>query len=167
MFNYSSNIGDVLTIVSAKLENIDLKEMTALQASSVLGELRKRIHVDGKASDGSDIGSYSRGYLKVRSGLFESPTIVRGPNAGGSREKFNRGSQPKVILSLTRQMEGDMQLLPLDNGTGIGYSNAENFNKSQWAEKTYGKRVFSLTEREREIIQITGQIYVNDKINEG
>lgn len=165
MFALDSNIDSVITLVTAQLESIDIREMTALQATSVMGEMRKRIHVDGKASDGSQIGSYSPGYIKVRSGVFQSPVIARGRNKGGAREKYNRGSDAKVILSLTRQMEGDLTVIPLDDGTGIGYNNVDNFNKSQWAEKTYGKKIFHLTEREREIIQITGEIYVEDKLS--
>ena len=162
--DFSSNIADVITVINEKINGIDVNEMTALQASSVIGEMRKRIHVDGLDSSGSGIGNYSAGYMKVRSGLFKSPTIVRGRNKGAAREKYNRGGDTKVILSLTRQMEGDMTIIPFDGGCGIGFTNAENYKKSVWVEKTYGKNIYQLTEREREIIQITGEKYIEDKL---
>ena len=61
--------------------------MTALQASTVIGEVRKRIHVDGRASDGSQIGSYSRGYLKVRSGLYPSAKVGQSGKSKGKVRK--------------------------------------------------------------------------------
>ena len=180
MLSFKSNMDEVITLIRGRLENIDIKEMTALQASTVIGEVRKRIHVDGRASDGSQIGSYSRGYLKVRSGLYPSAkvgqsgkskgkvrsagTFTKGRNKGSQRPKYNRGADPKVILSLTRQMESDMVIIPLENGTGIGYTNEANFKKSQWNERTYKKRIFYLTKEERELVYKTGQEYIDETL---
>lgn len=174
MLHLDSNMDEVITLIRGRLEGIDIEEMTALQASSVISEIRKRIHVDGRASDGSAIGDYTSGYLKVRSGIYSSSKVsksgrvrsagafTKGRNKGGQRPKYNRGGDPKVILSLTRQMESDMVIVPLENGTGIGYTNEENFKKSQWAENTYKKTIFHLTKEEREIVFTTGQDYIDE-----
>jgi hypothetical protein len=175
-----SNISHVIRVISDELENIDVKKMTREQASTLMADMRKRIHQQGKASDGSAIGKYSKGYLAVRSGVFQNSgkstkgkskgkiknagTHTKGAKQGGKRIMYNRGNDPKVILSLTRQMESDMILIPIENGTAIGYSNSDNFNKSQWAEKTYKKAIFSATVEEVNTVLEIGQKYINDSL---
>lgn len=172
-----SNFDEVIQIVSARLESIDIKEMTALQASSVISELRKRIHVDGKDSNETQIGTYSPGYMKVRTGLYgngkpakkgvkSAGVFTKGKNKGQQRPKYQRKNETKVILSLTRQMENDYIIIPEDNGTAIGFSNQTNFQKSQWNEQTYKKKIFSLTKAEREIVFKTGQQYIDDTLTD-
>ena len=73
-------------------------------AQMLLGDMRERIHEQGKKTDGSQLGSYNNQYLKTR---------VR---------KYNRTASRRVILSLTRQMENDWSIIPLGNATyGLGF----------------------------------------------
>lgn len=180
MINVTSNIAEVINTVSDKLKNVDIKAMTKEQATTLISEMRKRIHQQGKASDGSQIGTYSKEYLALRSGHFQNSakatkgkskgkiknagTHTKGAKQGSKRIMYNRGSDPKVILSLTRQMEQDMILIPIENGTAIGYSNEENYKKYQWAEKTYKKKIFNATVEERKLVNDIAEEYIQKSL---
>ena len=101
-------------------------------ATSLLGVTKNRIHEEGKAANGEQIGEYSDGYLKLR------------------QRKYNRSSSKKTILSLTTQMENDYKVIATDKGYGIGYDNPFNRQKADWNEQTYKKKIFALTEEEKE-----------------
>lgn len=105
------------------------------------GEVRNRIHVQGKRADGGNIGVYSNSYLRVR-------------------EANKRGRDSKIIYSLTRQMEQDF--IPIaDGGTyGLGFNNSHNFDKATWQEE---KRpgVYDLSEDEIKLAEDTITDYIN------
>lgn len=142
-------------------------------------EMHRRIHVDGKASDGGLIGEYSKGYLAVRSGVFQnSPRVSRGVNKGKvknagvftaginplkpskkegkPRPNFHRGSDPKVIISLTRHLENSYAVVAAaPNGYGISFTNETDYDKSQFVEKTYSKPIFPMTaEEEKRLLEV-------------
>lgn len=155
-------------------------------------KMHDRIHVEGKASDGGQIGEYSKGYLAVRSGVFQnSPKISRGVNKGKAknagtftestirlnkktgvfsgedkvgkfRPNFHRGTDKKVIASLTREMENDYAAVAAQpNGYGISFNNQHNYDKSTYVEKTYNKPIFAMTkEEESELIAM-----IEDTVN--
>ena len=171
----NSNLGEVINLITARMEDINVKELTAIQASTAMAAMRKRIHVDGKDSNDAQIGTYTPAYIKVRTGLYSNGkegkkgTIsagkaTKGKSKGSERQKYQRSADPKVILSLTGEMERQMIIIPIENGCGIGYSNEENFKKSQWNETTYKKKIFNLTKQERADIMAIGQEYINDKL---
>lgn len=110
---------------------------------SMLPVVHDRIHVNGKAADGSPIGIYSDLYLKY------------------TRPKNNRGTDPKVILSLTRQMENDFSVVADGSRYGLGFKNEVNAQKSEWAEQTYKKKIYSLTNEEKEQAVNAANEYVN------
>lgn len=130
-------------------------------ATSMLGVVKSRIHEQGKDAEGGNIGTYTPGYMEVRTGQFKTnakfskgknkgetkPTGVftKGKNKGNQRPNYNRTSDTKVVISLTRQMENDFTVIATENGYGLGYLNALNFNKAGWVEETYKKKIFSLT----------------------
>lgn len=132
----------IINAVNTKLSAIDVDKMTRIQASTLLAVMRVRIHQDGLDSQGQAIGTYSPGYLKYRM-------------------KHKRGSDPRVILSLTRSMEQSMELYPVKNGTGIGFSTRENLNKSKWCEQTYGKRIYAPTISEKKMVIEIGKDYIS------
>lgn len=150
-------------------------------ALAMIPEIAKRIHVQGKDSSGAQIGTYSSAYLRLRSGeyanadknkkgvrlnsgKFTEATIRLNKNSGvfsgedkvgKARPNYNRGTDPKVIISLTRQLENDYAVIATTRGYGIGFNNVLNYNKSQWVQETYGKKIFNLTAEEK---VLTGQI---------
>lgn len=128
-----NNFPSVIHAVESKIAQIDLQRATALAASSLLATLRVRIHKDGIASDGSQIGQYSPKYMR-------------------KRYEHGRNEGRKVVLSLTRAMENSEELYPLENGTGIGFSTDENWQKAVWCEGTYGKKIFAPTQEETAMV---------------
>lgn len=167
-----------LNALISKLKLVaDKKAVSLIMANSVIGDMAARIHKSGKDATGQDIGTYSDGYMKVRTGNYvnssrvsrgankgktkDAGTITRGKNKGQPRPKYNRTSDNKVVLSLTRQMENDLTVMPTVNGYGIGYKNDFNFDKSQWAEQKYKREIFSLTKEEEQQV-LTG---INEYIN--
>jgi hypothetical protein len=58
---------------------------------------------------------------KDKGGLKDSGSFSRGDKKGVPRPKYNRTSDTKVVLSLTRQMENDMSVIPAGpKSYGIG-----------------------------------------------
>lgn len=183
MIEFSSNISDVIKEKLAQLQSLGTNTDPVLRtvALTVLPELKQRVHRDGKDSEGNQIGTYSPGYMKVRTGDYKnSAKISRGenkgklkdagkftkgtnikvfgtivedtPKAGLNRPRYNRGPETKVILSLTRQMENDTSVIQTENGYGIGYLNPFNFQKAMWCEATYKKPILTkLTKEETEL----------------
>lgn len=139
-------------------------KLTRAVASIQFANMKRRIHNEGKDSDGNDIGTYPAGYLKYRQFGYKGKTYVRGQNKGQDRgeknKKPNRTSDPKVVLSLTRQMESDMNIFRIQNGWAIGYVTDLSFDKSQWNEETYNKKIFDATEKELIEDQLAAMAYI-------
>lgn len=92
--------------------------------------MHTRIHEDGIGSNGGQIGTYNKDYLKLR------------------QEKFNRTSDPKTIVSLTRQLENDYSIVRTPLGYGVGFNNSFNFQKAKWVEQIKKTKIFDPTESE-------------------
>jgi hypothetical protein len=147
MINVTSNINAVVSARMVQLQQLGNNPDPILRtvALTVLPELRKRVHVDGRDSSGGQIGRYSPGYMKVRTG------------------KYNRKPDTQVVLSLTRQMENDLSVIANKDGYGIGYLNPFNYQKALWCEETYGKPILTkLTEGEVELAVNTAREFVTD-----
>lgn len=103
----------------------------------LLPEITKRIHEEGRASDGGPIGTYSPGYLNYR-------------------KNHGRGDDPKVILSLTTQLESDWAVLETQKGYAIGFLSGSSGKgdsltskkKLEYVEKAKGKKIGELTKEE-------------------
>ena len=194
MIQYNSNISIIIRGFRNKLVDLaqDPDPMLRTVALTVLPEMKKRIHVDGRDSNGNQIGTYSPEYMKVRTGDFaNSDRFKKGKSkgelknagtftdraitlnkkagvftgedkVGKARPNYHRTADTKVIASLTRQMENDMSVLPSGSGYGIGYNNADNFKKSQYVEATYKKKIFSITTEERELAKQTAQNFLDN-----
>ncbi len=135
----TSNIPFVIGNVLAKFRELDNPETVSRSAAvAVMPELRHRIHVEGKKSDGSAIGTYNNNYLRIR------------------QKYYNRTADPDVIASLTRQLENGYVLKATENGYTIGNASPHNDEKIKYLEEKYGT-IWQLTEREREVAQIAAQ----------
>lgn len=148
MITITSNIAEVVAKLKGALEALKNPDpLLRTVATTLLPVVHDRIHVEGKAADGSQIGEYSNSYLKLR-------------------EKDGRLEGKKVVLSKTRQMENDFSVqISSDGKYGLGYNNPINANKVDWNEKHFNKDVFSLTEPEKELVNKTAQAYVEDVIS--
>lgn len=177
--NINTNLAQVNEAIQTKLKLLGAPE-TFLRplCFDLIDLMTRRIHIDGVASDGGQIGTYSPAYMKVRTGNYGNSTrITRGPNKGtlknsgvytkgghkgGARPAYNRSSDPKVIVSLTRQLENNWSVIATPNGFGIGFTNPFNLQKARWVEAQKKKEIFSLSNAERDYaIQ-----FINDKTAE-
>jgi len=177
----TSNISEVIDLNIRRLKSLEQADaMLRTASTSVLGMMKLRVHGQGQNAEKTDIGMYSPGYMKVRTGnygnssqtkagkLKDAGVFTKGKNKGQPRPKYNRSPDPKVIASLTRQMENDEQVIPLElNKTyGIGFSNSLNFDKSQWVEETYDEKIFSMSADERQAALEIAQKFVTNALSE-
>lgn len=136
-----TNLNQVLSNLGQSFSTImDKNYLLRPVAIEVLPMMTERIHKEGKASDGGQIGTYSNSYLKY------------------ARAKAGRGEDPKVIVSLTRQLENNWSVLETTNGYGIGFTNPFNADKLRWVEEVKDLVISNLTTEEIE--------YAFERINE-
>lgn len=112
--------------------------------SSLLAEIIYRIHTQGLKGDGNQIGTYTPEYLRLRSGQFKDKV-----KKGKKRILYNRGTDPKVILSLTRHLEKDYAIVQIDANTyGIEVKSELSAAIIERQEENYGGGIYTLTEEE-------------------
>lgn len=141
-----TNIGQVSQAIASKLKALKDKEYLLRPVSlGLIDKMTKRIHEDGKASDGGEIGTYSKDYLKRR-----------------QKKPYNRKPDSKIIVSLTRQLENDWSVIATEKGYGIGFKNPFNLQKARWVEQGKQRDIFSLTEEEQQY----ATEYINDLISD-
>ncbi|WP_346236758.1 hypothetical protein ABDK00_014020 [Niabella insulamsoli] len=184
-------MGEVIIGLQSKIEGLKNPDgLLRTVALSVLPEMRKRVHVEGKDSTDSQIGTYSSAYMKVRTGDYaNSDRVIRGKNKGKvknagyftkgqnatydvktqkanlARPNYRRGSDTKVILSLTSQMENDMSVMATSDGYGIGYNNPFNLKKALWNEERYKKKILSaLSQGEVELVITVAENYIEENL---
>lgn len=145
----SSNISEVLGSLVARIdEAIKPENFTRVVATGIISTVHNRIHIQGKAADGSPIGSYENNYLRLR------------------ERKYNRLEGKKVVLSLTRQMENDFSAVVTQNGTwGLGFKNSLNADKSKWIQDHFEKNVYDLTAEEKDMALEIGAEYLQKIIS--
>lgn len=159
MINVNSNMGQVAGSLSSKLNEFSgvIKDkVLRTVATTLLGEVKERIHDEGKKADGTQIGEYSSSYLKKR-----------------QRKPYNRTSDKKKIYSLTRKMENEFTVIATDNGYGLGWLDAgggsgknsiSNFQKSKFLEERDGK-VYALMNREQSLIKPVADRVVKEELS--
>lgn len=152
MIKISSNLNEVTTRLVAKLQEVNDPNGTARDrmlrqvASDTLANVKYRIHTEGLNSAGQPIGQYSSAYLRIR-------------------EKNNRGRNPKVILSLTGQMENDFSIVSSQaNRYGLGFKNTLNADKAEWVQDEYG-RVYDLTQQETDHAGLVANDFIAQYLN--
>lgn len=182
MIGIRTNIKQVAGNILAKLNSLkDSDKLLRTIATDLQGEVHKRVHTDGIASNGAPIGTYSEAYMKVRTGnysnsskaskgknkgaLKDSGLFTRGAKKGEARPRYNRTADTKVIISLTRQMENDFSVIATEKGQGLGYKNIENARKVGYVEETYKKKIFRLTSAEKEQTKKLAVSFVQKIIN--
>lgn len=147
-----TNLGDVSKRLSEKITALKSKDVTRPIATEVLDMMTERIHEEGKAADGSQIGTYNNRYLKLR------------------KKKYNRTGDKKIIVSLTRRLENDWGVISTERGWGIGFLNKQKGKKGEpvsqdkmkYVEEQKGKKIARLTEQEK---QFATEL-INDAVSE-
>lgn len=145
----TTNITEVIGRIRSNFELLkDREYLLRPLAIETLPLIKERIHVDGKASDGTPIGSYSNGYMRTR-------------------EQYGRGDSRKIIVALTSQLEQDWAVLATDNGYGIGFNNVFNAEKMRWVEAIKSKIISNLSAEEKQYITERLQELVNQALDNG
>lgn len=173
MIAYNSNASQVIGIMKDDLLNLMSKENTdkllRRVATTLTAVMHKRVHVDGLDANENTIGTYSKAYMAVRTGVYKnSERFTKGKNKGNvknagisrkgiERKKYNRNSDTKVILSLTRQMEIDLAVceqnpIQTSYGYAIGYQNDFNYQKLIWNELKYKKPILTVLSKKEELL---------------
>ena len=124
---------DVHKNIIAELDNlIDTDQAERAALITVLAFYKDRIFVEGKDANGRLTKTYTKKYIKVRA-------------------INNRGSNPKKIFSLTRQLENDLTLLA--GSLSFGCNNPHNYDKTQWLQAMEGTEIFdNLTSEELDLL---------------
>lgn len=122
--------GDLLSKFELLLNKEYLLRPLAIETIPLMKE---RIHENGQASDGSQIGEYANSYMRARA-------------------EAGRGPSRKIIVALTSQLEQDWSVQATDTGYGIGFNNVFNAQKMRWVEEQKGKIIANLSAGEKEYI---------------
>lgn len=134
MATVTINIQAVIDNLETRFDKLRDKEyLLRPLAIETIPLMKERIHIEGQASDGSQIGSYSNGYMRAR-------------------EKAGRGESRKIIVALTSQLEQDWAVLATNTGYGIGFNNPLNADKMRWVEAQKGKIIANLSAEEKQYI---------------
>lgn len=143
---YTIDIKELKDLTDSLLSLEETDSLLREISTTLLAEMRDRIHERGIKSDGTQIGRYADSYLEFR--------INQG--------KGDPPSDPKVILFFTGQMQNDFNVAPVgDNAYGLGYSNSLNFDKANYAEAKYGI-IFEPTEQEfQQIEEVAAEFITN------
>lgn len=129
-----TNFDAVIGRIVADMEKLTDKDyLLRPLAIETIPLMKERIHIEGAASDGSQIGTYSNGYMK-------------------QREAAGRGQSKKVIVALTSQLEQDWAAIATNEGYGIGFNNVFNAEKMRWVEEIKGKKIANLSADEKKYI---------------
>jgi hypothetical protein len=159
-------------------------------ATSTLGVMKMRIHEEGKASSGGDIGQYSTkpAYISINEpvrvslrpiGKTKQSTFKTGKKAGqdhktryfvnGYKEyktAAGRNLLGKVNLSLSGQLNSQFTVIPTNEGWGLGWADKEKLERAKGFEKKYSKPIYNLSQEELENIGKSVNDYL-DAIFEG
>jgi hypothetical protein len=174
MIVVTSNITEIVDLNIKRLNNLtQADQLLRTCATTVLALMKVRVHKSGLDSSNNKIGTYSASYMKIRTGNYgNSKKVTRGVNKGNlkdagvfskgkskgqARPKYNRTADTTVIASLTSQMENDEKVIPieLNKSYGIGFSNSVNFDKSQFVQETYKKKIFFMSpDEEKQVVDI-------------
>lgn len=130
----TTNLGAVLKKIATNFELLlDREYLLRPLAQETIANMKERIHKNGEASDGVEIGQYSNGYMRVR-------------------EENKRGADRKIIVSLTRQLENDWAVVATPTGYGIGFNNPLNLQKMRWVEEQKSSIIANLSAAEKTYI---------------
>lgn len=178
MIRVNVDIGGTIASLNGKIERIlpggaQYESLQRTVGTSLLGDVKTRIHENGLASDGTKIGSYSTKpmYVSVKANVgrsFGRPIGKTGLSKFKSGDKkgkdhtsryfpggynqyktvIGRNRLGSVNLSLSGTLNNQLTLQATERGYGIGWANAELYKRAKALEKKYGKPIWKLTDEE-------------------
>lgn len=139
-----------------------------LASESVRGLMLTRIHEDGKAADGSQIGTYSTKPMYANPETTPGATFTPEGKTGrrvfestGANHKtkyFDTGykglrnaigkQSDSVNLNMSGIMQNTFMTMPTQDGYGLGWESDEMLNRARALEVKYGRPIWALTAEE-------------------
>ena len=115
---------------------------------------KPRIFRDGFDAKGARIGTYSTKKISISKKDQARQTGQTVFEGGYAEYKSKIGKNPGFVnLRNFDQMMMDYGLIVNpDNTFGFGFQNDKNYEKSQWAELKYGKKIFDLSNYETKVL---------------
>lgn len=187
MINIRTNLNEIFGNIRGKLTHEVFDTAVRTVATTMLGEIRTRIHEQGKAADGGDIGQYSRTPMYVSANANPGKSFGR-PIGKTGKSKFANGQDHKsryfpggyneyktaigrnqlgrVNLSLSGQLNNQLNVVSTQRGYGLAWADKEKFERAGHLEKKYGKKIWSLTEDERELAAQVAQNVIARAVSE-
>lgn len=147
---------DELTKLTKKIERY-AKSQTSLRValSTTLAIHKPRIFQFGLDASRNKIGTYSTKPTYISAGRQARQTGKTKFVGGYAEYKRDVGKNPGyVILRDTDQMYADYGIVFTGN-FGFGFKNKHNFEKSQWMEEKYRKKIFGLAKNEINVLAKT------------
>ena len=182
---------DKILGLAAKLEVVlpggkGNEDMEREVATTMVAEIGNRIHNQGKATDGSDIGTYSTKPIYVNPKNAAGKTFkTAGKNSaeskfkngkpratryfGGGYSEFKstigRNQLGKVNLSLSGDMNQKFVVIPTEQGYGVGWNEEEYKQRAEYFEKKYGKPIWSWSADEINIAIAICKEYISNAVS--
>lgn len=194
MIKMQSNVSQILNGYLEKLQSLTKGGVgydSALRevATTMRAEMSRRIHSEGKNSQGADIGHYSTEpiYVSTKNNpgrSFGRPIGKTGKSkfkggekagadhtsryfAGGYNEyktAIGRNTLGKVNLSLSGQLAAQFAVVETNDGYGIGWVDTEKRERAGHLQQKYGA-VWSLTQQEKELSKKIAEQKIKEILN--
>jgi hypothetical protein len=172
---YRSNMDKVIGKLRDLLGENTLDKLYLSIAQSIYASNLRRIHTDGKAVSGSNIGRYSTTPMYVNPA--RSPRAFAPMGKNGSRNRRTRyfpggyrefrstiGKESgKVNLQLNGTLLSDFQLRKIYNGYALGFMTAKSSKIASGMENKYAKKIWGISSQDRTDIDNITREYFNAK----
>lgn len=174
----STNISLVTSSLNSFNDHLTSSDLLRKIAISIQASNIERIHENGKAVDGSDIGSYSTAPTYIS----KSPKKVS-PKGKNGKTKFKNGNTKKsayfsngykgfrdeigrdtssVNLSLTGKLSKEFGIVANGNsGFSVGFTTPYATDLSKAHEKKYAKQIWGLSGQDEKDIQTIIKAHIN------
>lgn len=123
--------------------------------TTVMAKHKPRIFQSGQDGRNSKIGDYSTKPISISKSKQARNTGKTFFKGGYAEYKNAIGKGGTVNLRNTDQMQMDYQIIASAGQFAFGFSNPENFNKSQWLQDKYNKDVFDISDEELNLLADT------------
>lgn len=138
MPSYNSNTKEVLGKLRSQLEGLPkdvVNPLTRVIAADLVASNIRRIHNEGKAVDGSDIGSYGNEKYKEK-----------------RKDKGKRVDKVNLVFSGKLEKELSFQATS-DNEAGVGFLTSYGSDVSEYNEEQFNKKIWGVTSEDEEVAQ--------------
>lgn len=123
--------------------------------TTVMAKHKSRVFSNGKDANNSKIGDYSTNPISISRDKQARNTGKTYFKGGYAEYKNAIGKGGTVNFRNTDQMQMDYQIIASAGQYGFGFTNTENFNKSQWLQDKYDKDVFDISDEELNLLADT------------